>query len=803
MTRALKDYWFWFACCLFLVCTFVFLYPYSFDPAHAVSDPGDPLLNISTLWRVQQHLAKGEILDLYEGNYYYPSKNVLVYSEVMLPTAIITWPVAAITGNPVAAYNFAFILNYFLTALFTFILVRRLTGSGVAGIASGLLFTFWHWRLYHPAHLQVLTNQWVLVSLIYLHKYWEDRRLRSIVIAAAFFAVQALSCIYLGLIFSFAVGIVLFCAGLDHYVGDRESPSSAVATKRHKPSRLLMRTVIFPLAVFGAVSGAVVAPPSIAYLKMSPLLEKGRWGGPGADLLEYLLSDRMLFIGIPLMFLVPYGFLLLRKRSSSPASERGESRALSILTTVTKVCIGAIAVVILFRLVNLNVRGVNLGFIPLSYPLYVALLSGATSVIIRKLKSGRFMRRFGDLEAVYFILTLVGLVLSFGPKMCVGGYSYGTGPFFFLGKLIQPFAAMRDIGRFGALAVFGLSVLAGFASKRIEDVVRRRFGARGHTTFTIALVAGICASISTMVPLPWCFRVPERSEMPQEYKWLASLPRQALIAEVPIGPWQDFPYMYYALFHGKAIINGSGWDPPYYNVAREALTKQVPSRDTAALLDEMGVDFLFCHVDQLDQDPLSPFHRLSDVKRNIENGGLEYFKLVERFDDCFVFQTNRGALGLPIGPLLSQRELVFECSGGDPALALPKMFPTPDTSFTASVIPSDRFEVIITFDRPTVLNGILADFHKRVPRPAHSVGIYIEGPSGDFYKQPFSEEPLLRSYRKALLGSGVKGLYEFSFPQVETRAILIKSGVRSLELQGSQLDIWGFAFKGNGASPYP
>ena len=187
--------WFWFACCLFLVCTFVFLYPYSFDPAHTVSDAGDPLLNISTLWRVQQHLAKGEILDIYEADYFYPRKNVLAYSEIMLPTAIIAWPVAAISDNPVLAYNFSFLLNYFLTALFTFLLVRRLTGSPVAGIVSGLLFAFCQWRLHRPAHMQLLTNQWAPLMMLFLHKFWESRRLRHIILAAVFFAVQTMSCL--------------------------------------------------------------------------------------------------------------------------------------------------------------------------------------------------------------------------------------------------------------------------------------------------------------------------------------------------------------------------------------------------------------------------------------------------------------------------------------------------------------------------------------------------------------------------------------------------------------------------------
>ncbi|MCD6328548.1 hypothetical protein J7M28_13480, partial [bacterium] len=321
-------------CCLFLVCTFVFLYPYSFDPAHTVSDAGDPLLNVSTLWLVQQHLAKGEILDIYEADYWYPRKGVLAYSEIMLPTAIIAWPVAAITGNPVLAYNFSFLLAYFLTALFTFLLVRRLTGSSLAGIVSGLLFAFCQWRLHRPAHLQLLTNQWAPLVMLFLHKFWDTRRLRHIVIAASLFAIQTMSCIYLGLIFSVGVGISFLFIGISHYRDDlTASLTASRRTRRYHRQWIAAREAVQPMVIFALVSAVLLVLPLWPYLRMSHLLSKSRWGSDGADLMSYILTDQILYVNFVAVALVVLGLILWRKH---PRSSRNRSAPVGYWSTALK-----------------------------------------------------------------------------------------------------------------------------------------------------------------------------------------------------------------------------------------------------------------------------------------------------------------------------------------------------------------------------------------------------------------------------------------------------------------------------------
>jgi len=788
--------WFWFACCLFLVCTFVFLYPYSFDPAHTVSDAGDPLLNISTLWRVQQHLAKGEILDLYEADYFYPRKSVLAYSEIMLPTAIIAWPVAAISDNPVLAYNFVFLLNYFLTALFTFLLVRRLTGSPVAGIVSGLLFAFCQWRLHRPAHIQLLTNQWVPLTMLFLHKFWDTRRLRHVVIAAVLFAIQTMSCIYLGLIFSIGVAIFLGFIAISHYWEDANRQQVPVESDAPTTRRSLRRTIIGPAVTFALVSGGMLALPLLPYFRLSPTLEKGRWGADGADLLSYILSSQILFVGLPAMIIIPLGLALWRRyyaRQLTAFRSTGEpSWLLKMLLVINRICLAVIVLVMILRLLNVNVKGINLGLIPLAWPLYVALATGAAVIVFRKLALGRFMPRLDDQQALYVVIAIAGIVLSLGPKMWVHGYSYGTGPYVLLAKLLPPFAGMREIGRFGVMALFGLYVLAGFATTWTEYLIALKFGKKARCAFAAAALVGIAFSIYPTVPA-WSYRVPDRSEMPSEYKWLASQPGDALIVEVPILPREgsECEYLYFGLFHRKKLINGyRGWSSPDYQVVCRALAGYLPSRWSAVILDEIGVDYILFHLDKIPKK-LLPF-----IIENTDRGGLEHFRLLRRFGDCFIFHTKRAALGLPRGPLLSCRKLVFRASFGDQSRVATELSGDCKDVVIRQALRGESSEIVVTLEEPALICGVLADFGKPVSNPySCPFELLIKGPDGYFDAVPLTPEVSLFEYRKALYGPSFCQVMEFSVQEVETETIRIRLATDERDRRAPQVNVWGYKWR--------
>ncbi|MBN2208520.1 MAG: hypothetical protein JW759_04415 [Candidatus Coatesbacteria bacterium] len=806
--------WFFLACCLFLVCTFVFLYPYSFDPAHTVSDAGDPLLNISTLWRVQQHLAKGEIRDLYEANYFYPRKNVLAYSEIMLPTAIIAWPVAAISGNPVLAYNFSFLLAYFLTALFTFLLVRRLTGCPVAGIVSGLLFAFCQWRLNRPAHMQLLTNQWAPLTMLFLHKFWDSRRLRHIVIAAIFFAIQTISCIYLGLIFSVAVAIALAAIWLSHFHDDGEAAKPTAAGTPMKRKLLLAVRTGRPMLLFGGAAFGLLVGPLLPYFRLSPALEKARWGNEGADLLGYITvtkhdwlwrsfdlfagrGELALFPGALAIALVCAGWVLRRRCSSAlnsaaQVSERVAPRGFRALIVINRISLAIIGLVMIFRILAVNVRGINLGFIPLAWPVHIAILSWIAMIVARKLKTGRFMPGIDDREALYLVIAVAGLMLSLGAEIRVMYYSYGMGPFEVLASLLPPFGGMREIGRFGVLSLFGFFVLAGFATARMLRFVSSKWGERLRQRISWAVVIASVVSCFPLLPFP-SYRASEASSEPAEYKWLSEQPGEKLIIEIPIHFWIDPEYMYYALFHGKNLVNGySGWFPPEYDLIREVMTKCSPSRWAAVLLDEMGVDYIFFHPDRLSSDPYGQFPSTEPMLRNLERNGSADFSLVKRFKNCIVLQTKKAAQGLPRGPLLASRKPLFRGSFGEGADDKKAFDLRGQAEIPLKHSPKGG-EITFSFDRPVSLGGVFADFHKHLENPYYCpFSVFVEDESGKSKEIPLTLELSLFEYRRKLYGRRFSHITEFTFPEIRTSKIRLVLCPDERNEPLRRLDLWGY-----------
>ncbi len=816
MKEKAERRWFWFACCLFLVCTFVFLYPYSFDPAHTVSDAGDPLLNISTLWRVQQHLAKGEILDIYEADYFYPRKNVLAYSEIMLPTAIIAWPVAAISDNPVLAYNFSFLLAYFLTALFTFLLVRRLTGSPVAGIVSGLLFAFCQWRLHRPAHMQLLTNQWTPLMMLFLHKFWESRRLRHVILAGVLFAVQTMSCLYLGLIFSVAVAIALATIWLSHFHDDREAATPAAAGTPMKRKLLLAVRTARPVLLFGGVAFGLLIGPLLPYTKLSPTLQKARWGGEGADLLGYITTtehdwlwgsfepfiergEKVLFPGALAIALVCAGWVLRRRYSSASnsaaqVSERVAERCFRAIIVINRICLGIIGLVMVCRILAVNVRGVNPGFIPLAWPVHIALFSWIVMIVVRKLKTGRFMPRMADREALYLVIAVAGLMLSLGAEMRAMYYSYGMGPFEVLAWVLPPFGGMRAIGRFGVLSLFGFFVLAGFATERILRFASSKWGERLRQRISWAIVIALVTSCFPLLTFPSYYAL-EASKQPAEYKWLAEQPGKKLVIEVPAHFWIDPEYMYYALFHGKSLVNGySGWIPPEYDLTREVIGKLLPSRWSEKLLDEIGVDYILFHPHKLKEDPYSDQPKAEDVRRNLAVNGLKGFHLIRRFENCIVFQTDRAQSGLPLGPLQASRRFLFRARFGQPDFK-PEALQLDYSGIKTAEAPL-RGEIEILLDEPTAISGVLVDLGKGIDTAYHTpLRVSLRRPSMEFREAPLKPELSLNAYRTALYGEQFKSICEYSFPETEVDGVRVKLDISKSWGTMSGATVWGFAMR--------
>ena len=185
-------------------------------------DPGDPLLNTWILWWNTQ--AVPFTAAWWSPPVFYPMTGSFALSEHLAGVALFTAPLSLVGVNPIAAYNVALILSYWLSGVFAFLLGRKLTGSTAAGLLAGVAFAFAPYRASQLSHLQVLTSQWMPLALFAMHAYLDDRRRRWLALFAAAWLIQALSNGYYLLFFPLL--IVLWLAW---FIDWRRDPRPGVA----------------------------------------------------------------------------------------------------------------------------------------------------------------------------------------------------------------------------------------------------------------------------------------------------------------------------------------------------------------------------------------------------------------------------------------------------------------------------------------------------------------------------------------------------------------------------------------------
>jgi hypothetical protein len=156
------------------------------------SDVGDPLLNAWILGWDAERLRHG-LKGLWDAPIFYPYQHTLAFSEHLLGIAVFVAPIFWLSGNPLIAYNVAFVLSFVLAGVGMFLLVRELTGSSEAAWIAGLIFAFSPARFGHISHLQVLMSGWMPLSLWALHRFLKSRSALSLAAFIVFALAQCLS----------------------------------------------------------------------------------------------------------------------------------------------------------------------------------------------------------------------------------------------------------------------------------------------------------------------------------------------------------------------------------------------------------------------------------------------------------------------------------------------------------------------------------------------------------------------------------------------------------------------------------
>lgn len=274
---------------------------------------------------------------LFNTNIYYPYQNTLAYSDLMLVPSLLVLPVYYLTSNPLITVNVLLLLLLAGAATAMFLLARYLTKNTAAALLAGFLYAFSTYHLAQIGHIQLHTDMFLLLMLLFLHKWLDAKKPAYLGLAVFMILLEVLSslyyAIYAGMLFVLFIG---FFAARRELKLDRRNVVSIVVTLT------LLIVVAFPflqpyLQLHRSMPNfersleetALYSAHSMDYLATVPQnLLWGRWLGfsrPGVE--------NILFPGLAAIILAVAGIVGI-KRNLRAADKSAQIKIFYLLITV-------------------------------------------------------------------------------------------------------------------------------------------------------------------------------------------------------------------------------------------------------------------------------------------------------------------------------------------------------------------------------------------------------------------------------------------------------------------------------------
>lgn len=524
---------------LFTAITVVMSWPYPLQIQTSLYNWSDALLNSWTLaWGTRILLT--DPFNLFNANIFYPYPNTLAYSESLVPQTALAMPIILLTGLPSLAHNLLALSSFVLAAFGAYLLVYDLTRSRGASLVAGVIYTFTSYKMMHFAHLQLLSSQWLPFALLYARRMFNlpgtRARVRSAIIFAVFFALQALSSFYYA--FFIAVAFALYVAyefALEIW---------------HKRASRWIRIAILPTALAVGLIALLTIPFALPYFAVQRELGLER---DTRDVEYYAATVRTYFS-------VPDGNWVYARWLAPGARMTGSGE---------RDFIGVVAfALVLIGLVKRGRGDAAKGFYILLAAVAVVLSFGAGNQILT-------FPKFPGLTLPFYL------------------------PFRYLFEYVPGFKALRGPDRFAYLAVLSAAVVAAYGVRALCEQIRstRPLVASTLPPLLALLICGenFAAPIQVTNPATLARPVPGFAQFIAHSPPDAVVLEIPMIFEKESLAWPQ----YYSIYHWHSLVNGfSGFFPPGYAELASAVN-EFPSDTSLALLNELGVQIVVVHNDLL------------------------------------------------------------------------------------------------------------------------------------------------------------------------------------------------------------
>ena len=247
-----------------------------------------------------------------------------------------------------------------------------------------------------------------------------------------------------------------------------------------------------------------------------------------------------------------------------------------------------------------------------TFPKAEGVLFLGVGVVVLAVLGAIYAWKVSRVVAVFGGITVVlSFWLAFGPQVRIGGEATGFPALYAALMQLPGFNAARVPARFATITMLALAILSGAALAMFD---------RGRRRGIIALAGVVVLAEGAAFPLPtnstWTsspneyFEADKRlyrlSDAPPVYGYIRRLDERAVIAHFPFGlPEREIQYGYYAMLHGRPIINGySGAFPATYSARMALLANPLAAdRESVRLLLELDrVSHIVVHLGAYNSD---------------------------------------------------------------------------------------------------------------------------------------------------------------------------------------------------------
>jgi hypothetical protein len=265
-----------------------------------------------------------------------------------------------------------------------------------------------------------------------------------------------------------------------------------------------------------------------------------------------------------------------------------------------------------------------------------SVLAGIVFVALAAWFDSRRSQPFTSPSGLYWTVLVLSVLLFLGLELLQFQGAPVRGLYYYFHTYFPGFNGIRKVSRQAVMTTFVFAVLASFGSAWLFARLNRP-GARW------LLLAGLLVASGYELR---CFPHPMRNvwagaAVPEAYRFLATLPKQDLVAVVPqntgvgLFRWDHglALHNYLMLFHKHRSLNGqSSWQPPVTELATQAL-QSLPDAGARRILQSLQLRHLLIHDNELEPSRRGlatvlisqPEH----YRRVFQDGGDSVFTLVE------------------------------------------------------------------------------------------------------------------------------------------------------------------------------